>query len=238
MSKNGKISERVAGEIRRLIADGELSDGAELGSEAQLIKRFAASRPSIREAVRILESEGLVSIVKGARTVRVQQPSETLPTRFIALVLRSQKTSLADAYRARTLLEPPAVREVVNRGDPKALGFLQDIVEREHRAIGDPIAFSRLTVQFHEEITRLSGNKTTHLLLTMLRSIFEGHFEASVSSASTANFNLAVKAHRILLRYIARKDSNGAEKFWARHLAEVEKRMSEFPGFNDIVDMF
>src|SRR5690349_15595404 len=57
----------VADELRRMIVAGEFKDGELLGQEPELIDRFGVSRPSLREALRILETEGLISVVRGAR---------------------------------------------------------------------------------------------------------------------------------------------------------------------------
>lgn len=60
-----KMSDQVAGQIRRMIARGELVDGDWLPTEAELIERFGVSRPTLREAFRLLEGDSLVTIRRG-----------------------------------------------------------------------------------------------------------------------------------------------------------------------------
>lgn len=233
-----KLSEQIANRIRQLIADRVLVENDEIGSEAELIARFDASRPSVREAVRILEAEGLVKIVKGARSVRVQMPSPMLPARYSALVLRSQKCRMSDAYRARTMLEPAAVRELIGTASDAEIAVLDQIVADEiAAAASDPLLFSTLTVRFHEEIARLSGNKTTHLLLTMMRNMFESHFKRTVSRSAADNFRKAIKAHRILIHLIRRRKAAEAEDFWKRHLEGVEQAMARAPGYDALIEL-
>src|SRR5438445_11947364 len=105
--------QQVADDLRALIVSGELSDGDSLGREPELVERFGVSRPSLREALRILEAEGLISVVRGMRGgVIVHEPDERMTARTAALVLQARKVSLADVHAARSLLEPTAVRVV------------------------------------------------------------------------------------------------------------------------------
>lgn len=232
-----KVPEQIAGQIRQLIADSALKEDDELGSEADLIARFDASRPSIREAIRILEAEGLVKIVKGARSVKVREPSSDLPARFGALFLRAQGCGIGDAYRARTLIEPSAIRELIARAADEDIAALDRIVAEEVAAAQtDPVQFSALTVRFHEEVARLSGNKVIHLLLTMMRSMFENHAQATISNDSSENFRRAIKSHRILIHLIRQRKVDEAEAFWRRHLEIVERIMARSPGFDDLVE--
>src|SRR5262249_13589793 len=83
--------QRIADELRRLIVSGELGDGESLGHEPDLIERFGVSRPSLREALRILEAEGLITVVRGVNGgVVANRPDERLTARTAALVLQSR----------------------------------------------------------------------------------------------------------------------------------------------------
>ena len=71
------------------------------------------SRPSLREALRILEAEGLVTVVRGVRGgVVVHEPDERMTARTAALVLQARNVPLADVFEARSLLEPIAAKAI------------------------------------------------------------------------------------------------------------------------------
>src|SRR5690606_34497762 len=102
-----KTAELIAGQLRRQIVTGELKEGDALPPEASLLDAFAVSRPTLREAFRVLEAEGLISVRRGAHGgARVQTPSSRVAARYAGLVLQAQSTTLADVLDARTLLEP------------------------------------------------------------------------------------------------------------------------------------
>src|SRR5215470_16076961 len=105
--------QQIADELRALIVSGKLSEGDSLGREPELVERFGVSRPSLREALRILEAEGLISVVRGMLGgVVVHEPDRRMTARTAALVLEARNVPLADVYEARTLLEPTAVRAI------------------------------------------------------------------------------------------------------------------------------
>ena len=115
--------EQIADELRRLIVAGELDEGDSLGHEPDLIERFGVSRPSLREALRILEAEGLITVVRGVLGgVVVHRPDQRQTARTAALVLQARNVSLADVFDARTIIEPAAVRLVASGRGRKAAG--------------------------------------------------------------------------------------------------------------------
>src|SRR5262249_16766090 len=97
-----KKPQQVADELRSLIVSGQLTEGDSIGREPELVERFGVSRPSLREALRILEAEGLITVVRGVLGgVFVHEPDQRMTARTAALVLQARNVSLADVYDAR-----------------------------------------------------------------------------------------------------------------------------------------
>src|ERR1700741_5250437 len=97
-----KTSEIVADKIRAQIVRGELNESDTLPPEGQLMETLGISRPTLREAFRILEAEGVISVVRGSRPgAKVHKPSVDLVSRYAGYVLQSQGTTIADLYQAR-----------------------------------------------------------------------------------------------------------------------------------------
>src|SRR3954467_6676478 len=147
----------IADELRSLIVSGELAEGDSLGHEPDLVERFGVSRPSLREALRILEAEGLISVIRGVRGgVVVHEPDERMTARTAALVLQARNVPLADVFEARGSIEPIAAKTIATmRGRRAAIKKMRALIAQEEEAIEDPEAFGVANAAFHERLVSL-----------------------------------------------------------------------------------
>ena len=101
--RSPKTAELVAGTLRRMVVDGQLKEGDFLPNEAELMAHFSVSRPTLREAVRVLESERLVEVRRGSRTgARVRVPGAEIVARPAGLLLELSGATIADVMVARS----------------------------------------------------------------------------------------------------------------------------------------
>jgi len=224
--------ERVADALRKLIISGELGEGDSLGTEPELIERFGVSRPSVREALRILETEGLIEVVRGVRGgVVVHHPDQRQTARTAALVLQARNVSLADVFEARTIIEPAAVRLVaVGRGRKGAAKRLRELIAAQESCLDDPVAFGRANAAFHEELVSMAGNQTLTIVAEMLnevvaRAVTAVSQAASAASAtgSTATRRRGVRSQYRLADLVEAGDAEVAEQHWRTHMGIVGK---------------
>ena len=234
-----KTAELVASHIRRRIVRGELVEGDALPPETALMEEFTISRPTLREAFRILESEGLITVRRGARGgARVQEPSSDVAARYAGLVLQHRGTTLADVLEARVIVEAPAARMLASRRDRISIARkLQDKLESPE---------SEDSAHFHEFnalVVELTGNETLVLLTTMLERISQVaalHYDRSGRAAESQKQRLVAKAHRTrskLIELIRAGDGDGAEDLWRIHLTEAGKELVLDAGAT-VVDLF
>ncbi len=131
-----KTAELIATLYRRQIVRGELRPGDTLPSEQQLMGQFGVSRPTLREAFRILEAEDLISVKRGSRGgARVTQPSLSVAARYVGLLLQVQGTTIADVYEARMVLEPACARLLARRRTKQDLADLNACIEELRGAV-------------------------------------------------------------------------------------------------------
>jgi DNA-binding FadR family transcriptional regulator len=219
--------QQIADELRRLIVSGKLSEGDSLGREPDLVERFGVSRPSLREALRILEAEGLISVVRGVLGgVVVHEPDGRTTARTAALVLQARNVSLADVHEARTLLEPAAVRALASqRSRRAAVAELRERIEEQVKAIADPEAFGAANARFHERLVALAGNQTLGILAEMLNEIVARAVAAVARTGSApgseATRRRGIRSQERLLALIEAGDAAGAEAHWRAHMAAV-----------------
>ena len=112
-----KAAELVAAQLRGQIVRGVLGEGDALPPEHELMQRFGVSRPTLREALRVLEGESLLSIQRGAHGgARIHTPDGDAAARYAGLALQFRGATVADVYRAH------CTRPRVAPDDPPAFG--------------------------------------------------------------------------------------------------------------------
>jgi DNA-binding FadR family transcriptional regulator len=219
--------ELVADALRRLIISGELDEGDSLGNEPDLIERFGVSRPSLREALRILETEGLISVVRGVRGgVVVHRPDQRHTARTAALVLQARNVSLSDVFEARTIIEPAAVRLVASaRGRKGAARQLRALIVAEEEVVDDPDAFGRANARFHEELVALAGNQTLTIVAEMLNEVVvravTAVSRADGGTGSVAMRRRGVRSQQRLVDLVEAGEADAAEAHWRTHMTVV-----------------
>src|SRR5947208_13352687 len=94
-----RAADVVADHLRRQIVRGVLPEGRSLPPEEQLLAEFGVSGPTLRAAYRVLESEGLVSVHRGARGgATVHRPTIAVASRYVGVLLQADGTTLADLF--------------------------------------------------------------------------------------------------------------------------------------------
>ena len=219
--------QQIADELHQLIVSGKLSEGESLGREPELIERFGVSRPSLREALRILEARGLISVVRGrGGGVVAHELDGRITARTAALVLQARNVPLADVHEARTLLEPTAARVVAaSRSRRAAAAELRRRIDDQLRVIMDPDAFGPANAQFHESLVALAGNQTLSIVAEMLNEIMVRAVTA-VSKTGTEGSSLAtrrrgIRSQQRLVELIEAGDAAEAEAHWRAHMTVV-----------------
>ena len=240
-----KTAELVARRIRNAIIRGELADGDTLPAEARLIAEFEVSRPTIREAVRILESEGLVTVSRGARGgARISSPNYEMVSRAAGITLQAKGVTIGDLYEMRTLIEPPAALLVAERNSNAAVPVLRELIDIELSLLGDRFAVSARIAEFHQTMMELSGNQTLIMVAQALRGLVDEHLYLAQRcrpnvdpefSARQTRFGL--KSHSKLVDLIEARDGAGAEAHWKAHMVAAGKVWLEQVGPDSVVEL-
>jgi DNA-binding FadR family transcriptional regulator len=223
-----KAGEMVAAQLRRQIVLGELKEGDQLPPENVLMEQFGVSRPTLREAFRILEAEGAITVRRGVRGgARVQAPDISVAARQVGLLLQYRGALLSDVYEVRAVLEPAAARMVARRRTSADLARLQEAVDRHLESMDDPGKAFAADAEFHRLIVELSGNETLQILDGMLTNIIR---EGDRSYADSHDWpheqelsKIAIRAHARLVELIRKRSGDEAEEMWRRHLSESAK---------------
>ncbi|MFD4294183.1 FadR/GntR family transcriptional regulator [Rhodococcus sp. NPDC058505] len=225
-----KAGELVAASLRRRIITGELEVGDPLPNEAALMEQFGVSRPTLREAFRILESESIITVLRGAHGgARVLAPDSAAAARYTGLLLQYRGVPLVDVYRARAALEVAAVGTLADGAHDAELDTFEALVEIGADLLDDAEAFSRHDVDVHQALIELAGNQTLAVLAGMVVHIIDAHHALFIASHGGANERPAARAaHRAYLRVLGLMrdgDTVAAQTFWRKHLDAIETYM-------------
>jgi DNA-binding FadR family transcriptional regulator len=221
-----KMAQLVASQIRKRIVSGELVAGEFLPFEAELVTNYRTSKPIIREALRILETEGLIEVRRGGRAgAQVLEPSIAYVARSVGVLLQHRATSVADVWEARSILECDAVGILAASHRPSDVRSLRSTAARIHSLLDTPEVFSLEAIDFHEELVKLTRNKTMHVLTQALHEIVSAEMQlaqqrATPEQVATGHLR-ATRAQTKLIQLIADGDTTHAVELWRRHMNAV-----------------
>jgi DNA-binding FadR family transcriptional regulator len=236
-----KMADRIADALRRMIIRGDIAPGMMLPPESELMERFGVSRPTLREAFRVLESESMIQVKRGVRGgARVHRPRKRTLARYAGLILTYEGISLADVYDARASIEIAIIAELARISDPAVIAELEKLVEREGQIASGAEGVDQLT-DFHAAIARLSPNQTLRTVSGMIHHvIMQGNRSLQPTSGPDAEqaVRRAAKTHRMALDLIKVGDADGAAALWSRHLAESGEYVLADAKLAKVVDLF
>jgi GntR family transcriptional repressor for pyruvate dehydrogenase complex len=213
-----KTAELIAADLRRRIVRGELSPGATLPPEIQLMGQ---SRPTLREAFRILETETLISVRRGSRGgAQVMPPDLSAAARSVGLLLQIQGTTVDDVIEARLVIEPHCARLLARRRTRRDLADLRATLEQVRAAAADPAERPVPLRRFHELVLARSGGKTLAVQGAVLIELLAVHqrLTGGAAAQSPARVERTLKACEKLVALVEARNLDGAEEHWRRHL--------------------
>lgn len=189
---------------------------------------FEVARPTAREALRILEAEGLIEVVRGARGgARVRRPDLGAAARNCALLLQLEGTTLAEVYEVRLMLEPAAARLAAERGPRRrAARALENVIDEEERRLDQVGSLAEQAMRFQETLVDVAGNPTLALLVRLLHELVSrqaaSRINPDLTDAKRKNLRRRlIKAQRAVAEAVREGRGDRAELEWRSFLVGV-----------------
>lgn len=222
----GKASDHLADNLRERILHGEFPVGMPLPRERELSTQTGMSRTTVREALRILEAQGLVEIRMGRLGgAYVLTPGEASVADSVNLVIRGQKIRIAALLETREAIEPQCASLAARYRTDEDLAVL-DAANRAIEAPGSLESFLRANVDWHVGVAQATHNE--------LLSGFMGALSAAIYDATdTKGFvdegvrTTTARAHKSVTRAIRQQDAEAAARRMQRHVHEYAKAVLE-----------
>lgn len=213
-----RVYQDIVGQIQRLLATGRLKSGEKLPSERELSEMFRVSRASVREAIRALESMGLMEIRSGEGTY----VASTVETFFspLASSLRKEKDAILEIFEARRTLEPEIAALAARRASAAQIKHLDGILEGQARQIAAGKSGVEEDTAFHSALAQITGNK---VLLGLNNAIVDNLSAVRKQSLQTRGRPArSLAGHRRVLEAIRAGDPARAKKAMREHLEAIE----------------
>jgi DNA-binding FadR family transcriptional regulator len=240
-----KMAELVARDVRRRIVLRQLAVDESLPPEPDLMAQYGVSRNVVREALRILESESMIELRRGARGgAKVHAPEARVAARYFGLLLQWRGATLGDVVHARVLLESAAVREMTLMSpNESTLTALRQLIDTAALGVGDFGNFGALAWSFSRALVESTGNKTVVLQHELIEDMISAHvarvearMQTNPAPGVRAN-TLAVRAMQRVLQLVELGDERAAEDYWRAHLIAVSTTLANGVDSTAVVDL-
>ena len=219
-----RASQDIVQQIKTKIFAGNLAPGDRLPSEKELAEQFGLSRITVRDALRILESQGLVTIKVGAGGgAFVTDPSTQAANELMTDLLRLQHASTRELIEARLVIETSLVTFASERATAADLATMHEAINtaRAGRAAGDP-HFTPHSVDFHIALAKAAGNSVLLFTVKSFRTLFYETLDKLLPDDKMAL--RAIEDHQKVLDAISAHDAASARQLMRDHLSYFEER--------------
>jgi len=218
--KSTRIYQEIVRQVKGMIAEGRLKSGDQLPPERDLAEKFVVSRTSVREALRALESLGLVEIRPGEGTFVREVSIETL-IEPLALIMVSQREAIGELFEARRLLEPTIAALAAVRATPEEIHEMERILEQQAKEIATGKTGLAEDAAFHAAIGAAAHNRAITRIAHAVMDLLTQSREESLNTPGRPN--RSHEDHRRIVAAIAARDDAGARRAMLDHLEAVEK---------------
>jgi len=219
-----RASGNIIDQIKTLVFAGKIAPGDRLPFEKQLAEQFGVSRITVRDALRVLESQGLIQIKVGAGGgTFVARPDSQMVSESLRTMLRLQRAKIPELAEARQIIETAIAALAAERATAADFKALEESIAAARAAFtsGDP-HFTPSSVSFHVALAHAAQNQVLLFTVNSFRSLFYEVLEKLVPDPEMAQ--RAIEDHQKILDAVHARDSDRARDLMRTHLQYFETR--------------
>ena len=217
--RKGRRYEQVAEQIQRLVAEGTLKPGDQLPPERELAAQFGVGRSSLRDAIRTLETMGLVESRHGAGTVIRDLDTDALVVPLASALLR-KRALVAELLEVRMMIEPALAARAAKNASPDEVAKLEEILKRQREKMRRGEQPIEEDSEFHAALMHAARNTVVLRVMDVLMDLLRESRARSLQTPGRLEKSYA--GHVRILRAIKNRDGAAAEEAVRRHLNEVQ----------------
>ncbi len=211
---------QVASALLDRITDRSLNAGDRLPSELELARQFGVNRSTVREAMRELESNGLLRRERGSKLMMVSRPEREAVAGGVSRALALHDVTVLDVWEGLTILEPPIAEAAAKRRRPADVEAIAATVARAQPP--DPGAASRQAADFFRRLGEATHNRVLMLGHEPLVQLLEPSLQAMIDAVPQARARIA-SAQKKILEAVRAGDAEGARMWTAKHIRDYRR---------------
>jgi GntR family transcriptional repressor for pyruvate dehydrogenase complex len=220
------LAQQVTDELQRLMLTGKLKEGEKLPSERELCELFGVSRTVVREAIRILQTKGLLEVKPGIGSI-VRSPSSNQVIEGLTLLIQSKANgadiSLVALCEVRALLEVEVTKMAVERATPEDIEEIQRIIDDLETRVNLPAKFYERAVDFHRSLALATHNLLLVIIFDAIQELVLGMRQTLVPEPIAPQ--AALRSFRQILEHVQARNPEGAAQAIEQHLYEIRQKL-------------
>jgi GntR family transcriptional regulator, transcriptional repressor for pyruvate dehydrogenase complex len=220
--KTKRRFEEISSKIKELIFKGVLKPGDRLPSETELARQFSVGRQSIREALRLLELSGFITIQQGGSGGPIIENTilNTLSNSFLDAI-KVSNTSIRELTQARIKIETLILKETIQHQSASDLTALQENIIMAKKKIAEGRQAFRENIAFHKLLAKASKNQVFVIVVEAIMAVV-ANFLSNRGEPTIEESSNVTKSHEAILDAIKRKKTKEAISLLESHLSAVE----------------
>ncbi len=223
-----RVSEEIISQVRDLITSGRLKIGDRLPAERELAKTLQVGRSTVREAIRALESLGILQARPGEGTFLVSNLSEDRLDPITANAFKSWENQ-RKLFEVRMVIEPDLAALAARRASLDQIVKMREAIQEQDTSVKAGQTGMKADTAFHFLLAEAAGNDVLFRIMDSLMDLLRETREASLHTGGRPVSSL--KQHKAILRAIEARDPQAAERRMREHITDMEKLVFSTQGF-------
>ncbi len=220
---------RIVGTIMDMIAQGKVQYGDRLYNEQELVAMLGVSRPTLREALRVLEFLGIATVVPH-KGISINRPSEQGGYLPLLYILSFEKTTGKELFELRQALQLEMVSLAAANRTTEDLQALQDMIqEMESQKNAGAEVLSQLDDAFHQKLLEIAGNRLICKLMETIRPMIRKQLESHIQNETIAHRDQTIADHKRIVQCLERGDAAAARQAMFLHLTDSRRDAGDEP---------
>jgi len=227
--KRARLSDEIVRQIKETLFAGKLQVGDRLPTERELAEQFAASRASVREALRTLEQEGMIYVRKGVSGgIFIADLDHRPVTKSFLTLLHLKKVSIDNIAEVRLIFEPEAARLAAEKATAEEIWELEEVTRQMSLAIDKRELPNSFDLKFHQILAHATGNPILEMLAESMLAVASKTITELKPSVETLRHVLA--SHRQIVEAIRKRDGKLASRLMREHITSTQALLSRQAG--------